>query len=393
MIKHPHDEREKLGSKVLFIPERYGDRKSVALLDSFRGRDVQHEERLLRMFQKAGYFIERNGSFSGKQGELAFGLYHKLAGGSHRKLDDEITESTNVPRPHELSIDEVRQLNFPIVVKDPYQHGGERIYLLENEEALTRFIARVMVGQRLSDLYDETNQDEIIESIMNGVRTWNFDSEWFYYKDLRELEHYQFQEYVETPSEYHTSFRVLVDAYGEVYSGAIIRSPKKKGEESIVEPKLLLSTDPITEISYSQREYDILLKHPDSPFFLNSQKIVSNAAQGGISIALGGQPVVNEIDQQVLIDHGIDPYNPTIPQIMADRASSIGKAARGMNAYVGVDFIMNQSLDPLFLEANFGPVLTPDEIGITVQDDRIKSSGFETSQYCELALIAKIASK
>lgn len=385
-------------SKVLIIPERFGSSHyKTSPMDYLHGDlDVQlrYEDAVLRIFNQAGYRVSRGGSYSGKAGELGFGIERSIATpAEYFRMMAEISQ-TRLPREFSLD-DQARPLFLPTVAKIKAAHGGDSVYLIESRESWIRFEAWRRMSYLVGELYYQADSKAIIQEALDRVRNNKLDYKWFDKKIP--LNYWSFQEFIDCPSQYYTSFRIIADAFGEVHGGALIRSPKIKGSERRDCPQMQWSQDPINEVSHINGEFAVLLEHPKSPFFLNSKKIVSNVAQGGIKILLNGKPVDDKTNSSVLIEHGINPDNPLIPKNLTTRASEIGKASRGICPYVGVDFIFDVQLNTYLLEVNTGPTVSPDIINLVVPESvKKRYEGLPARmsyEYCQPELLKRIAKK
>jgi hypothetical protein len=116
---------------------------------------------------------------------------------------------------------------------------------------------------------------------------------------------------------------------------------------------------------------------------LRSKLIVSNVLQGGKTVPLSGARIISPVDREVLMAHGINPDDPTIPINLIKTASRIGILARGDYPFVGVDFILDKSGRYIYLETNFEPSISPELIGLPLNTD---------TSTAHLALMKKIIS-
>lgn len=268
----------------------------------------------------------------------------------------------SLEQPKRFSFDEVSQNSGPIVAKDISVDRGESVFLLEDKEALCRFLvwqhtfAFREVAQNYMDGTLVQRANRIIEaSRMVRNKRWNWEG----FKDMKPEKGWIFQEFIETPGDYYTSFRILADGYGNIHYGTLLRSPETKGKRKIKDPRPVPPENPAFELLY----------RPGSNFQLpKTPNIVSNAIQGGISIQLNGERITDETNRSVATAHNIDPDNPQIPESIAEKASLLGRYMKLAFPYIGVDFIYNQECKDLFLEGNAWPALFAEGLGVSQQD-------------------------
>ncbi len=131
----------------------------------------------------------------------------------------------------EYTFEEVLQGERPVVAKDLNEDRGEFVYYLKDREAVAKFLVWDLVFRSFEvDDPVETAEKTIriaagggLEAIRRG--NWN----WKGFGRMRPPKNVVFQEYIDTPSEFYTSFRLLVDAYCNIHYGTLIRSAQKKG--------------------------------------------------------------------------------------------------------------------------------------------------------------------
>lgn len=380
--------------KVLFIPPWYGIAETLTLEHIFsRTRDLAHEQQIVKIFKENGYIVINGGEYSGAPGQMGITSDKTLE--SNLETTRYLNTHLNIDSPKELTFQDKPQ-KYPIVMKRTTAHGGDDIYLIENYDQWIKFQAWFRLNQNIMQLYDQPDRGKsIIEEAKRHVQEGELDWEKFLF---RSQETWVAQEYINTPSDYHTSFRVLVDAFGEVYYGKLLRSACKKGLETLTLSDKS-SSDPIeaaTQINYALNN---LLRHPQSPFYLGAKKIVSNVLEGGKAILLNGNNVTDLEDIKMLRAHGIDPQNPQVPAKILESAKRIGTACRGLYPYIGIDFIMDGNLNPYLLEVNSGPMMEPIDFGIQIplwlkekySDKPIPDR--ELYNFCEEELMKRIAGK
>lgn len=236
--------------------------------------------------------------------------------------------------------------SLPFVLKRKDEHGGVDKFLikdLDQLKILKRFYEEI-------NLYDRERRIEELKR------------EYFYYKDLEfdEVGHSNhviscnlidykkvfhesmiLQEYIKTPTKYNTSLRVLTSSSGDILASSLKYSNiERKAEE----------------------KYDGLfakyLSNPTSPYFLNSESIISNTVAGGSSILLG-ESNYSLLEQEILIAHGIHPNHAFISQEVRNACLHIAtQCSHEIGAICGIDFIYDEEKGAWkYLEEHEGPML------------------------------------
>ncbi len=318
-------------------------------------------------------FQERD--YDDVQGLFLDNGYQLVVGGRHNhqnplEISIELSTSFKVPFPKEraqiassasgiglpetFSLGEALTRCTPVVAKDRHKNGGKNKFLLATEEQKVRFATWMLHVQRLNPTsgvpYDGL---EGIERLRREVSSGHF-----YLNNganPRWNDGWEFEEFIETPGSNYTSIRVVPDSYGNVHYGLITKSDHKKADNKKVEvdPRLPRPGTNLLDPAGST----ILLKDPQSPFFLNSESIVSNILSGGKGILLGGTPIQDEEDRQLAKDLGINPDFPQIPDLLAEASSKIGLALKAGIPFMGIDFMERTDGSFVLLEVNTGPLL------------------------------------
>ncbi|MCL4418921.1 hypothetical protein M1146_02335 [Patescibacteria group bacterium] len=292
-----------------------------------------------------------------------------------------------IERPTEYTFTEVLRLSGPFVAKDLRDDRGESVYYLEGRENIAKFIAWSFAFT----IPDTLNRKKLwkrsrrIIAASEATRKGNWD--WNGFASMKPEDGWVFQEYIETPSKFYTSFRILADGYGNIHYGTLIRSPQEKRVRRLHDPRPKEDFNP----AYAY------LRKPGSPLYIDAPHIVSNTAQGGIPIQLNGGKAADPTDREVLIAHNIDPKNPQIPKSIVKKARLIANAMGYAIPYTGIDFIYNQGLQDRFLEANFFPTLSAQGLGISDMEieQRVQNPGNrdEVQTYLQKVLVRRIVDK
>lgn len=172
-------------------------------------------------------------------------------------------------------------------------------------------------------------------------------------KPLRDS--FSFKKFIKTPSDYFTSYRVLVSAVGEVHASALVVSDRKKSQVSNIRSdkdldKLMAGITVIQELIDYLEIYG-------SPYYLKSKKIVSNVASGGRVIPLDPTEKsrsITEDEKRILAQHNI--VDQKAPEEIIKQAKAIGAGlGRRMGLMVGIDFIQDGEGNFYYLETNDVP--------------------------------------
>ena len=210
------------------------------------------------------------------------------------------------------------EIDFPLFLASCLE-GGEAKYLLENAEQLEKLkgLNKDLGDQPLNDFFE-------------------------------------FKEFIPTPSNRYTSYRIITSATGEVIAAGLLYSAHTKGEKKTIQVPSDRTWNNPGDLKTNG------LENPTSPFFLNAIDARSNIQQGGRCIPLlGGERArrVTSEEEEILVAHGIAPFSIEIPEILAEEAESIGKGiGKFYGLAVGLDFLQNHDTGEFyFLEANAGP--------------------------------------
>ncbi len=237
---------------------------------------------------------------------------------------------------------------LPFVLKNIDENGGIEKFILRTPEQL----------EILKRFYDEVNDYDFNRRAQKANEEWKclgkqiiFDRETgksntsicMFILDYKEMfnEKMVIQEYIETPTKYNTSIRVLTSSTGDVFCGSL---------------KYMEPSNPDTNY---YGDFDIYLSDPSSPYFLGNESIISNTVAGGNSIVFGKNNY-SEIEKSVLCEHGINPANATIPESVSKVAKKIAVSCRReIGAISGMDFIYDKNTKTWkFLEQHEFPMLT-----------------------------------
>lgn len=208
---------------------------------------------------------------------------------------------------------------FPVVVYYKSGNGGMGKYLIEDEVQLAKMTAF---------LNEEGSQMK----------------EYFYVK-----------EFIDTPSNHYTSYRVVTASSGEILASGLLYSGNLKNAPTYQSRDI----DPSSLGLIGSSLLDFL-NAPQSPYYLHSRKFISNIAGGGGIIPLNpsenSRSITSE-ELEILQEHDIA-SDQSLPAVIADWAEKIGSSlGRRMSLVTGIDFIQDQEGNFYYLETNAEPGL------------------------------------
>ncbi len=281
----------------------------------------------------------------------------------------EIINTVGVPMPESYSVFGMLDTEGPVVAKVVNAQRGEGKYLLRTREEKQRMAAFCLLRPEIIEgLFtdpDSTASNKRLEQLIEKIVQGEISGPEFLSRSGRKI---NFEEYVETPSSRYTSFRIVVDAYGNIHSILLIYSAQDKQETQRTVRSM--ATDYKVAVTY-----DTYLLSPESPFYIPVPPIVSNHAQGGGQINFMYFEDVDEqtrqLHEQILLAHGFDPNNPKFPEHVLEWARKLGKAFRKEGLWTGIDFIMDQNGKFKIMEMNLNPHIDPEDIGYTEEQRRL----------------------
>jgi hypothetical protein len=273
--------------------------------------ESDYVRQILDSAERAGATIQQNAHMSDSDDAYMFAL---VGAGSPTQHERDAMNDVGIRMPHTQPLQDLLDGNVmntpPVVVANNQRDGGTEKYLIETPEQLevmSRFGSSLRPGSR---------QD------------------------------YEVREFIETPSNHYTSYRVLVDGAGNVLASGLLYSQATKSYPLRNAPMRSLRSE---------------LSHNGNGTFTWFTDIRSNLSTGGRVIPLMGeyaQGAKNHNQAEILKAHGIDPTNPKTPEDVLGQASIVGElACRRAGLVIGVDFLAdaNQNNEPVFLEYNGWP--------------------------------------
>ena len=215
----------------------------------------------------------------------------------HKRLDKNIKGALlmhGINKPDTFSFDILSQdciSLLPFVIKNAVMHGGSSKYLISSEQQL----------KKLKEFLEKYGLEAFFSKFM------------------------VIQKYVETPTEYNTSLRILVSSSGDIlYAALKYAEVKEVGSGNFDD---------------NSDMFDYYLLNKNSPYFLGGKTIASNTLAGGNNILLE-ESGYSELERQILIAHGIDPDNSLVPEEIRLACQEVMKnCGKELGAICGMDFI------------------------------------------------------
>lgn len=340
-------------TRVLRVPPSFG------LFESKKLANTQSEElAIIDVFQRRGFRIERGGQ-PDFDNPLEIGIHARASSNVPRARDMELAQETSIEADPEIGVprryrafSEILDTPDPLVAKWA-GHGGKGKFLLRTEEDKARFLAVAAIGNFLWPLLRGSGRDVKIQKLLEKVKERNFE-DLIFEKDLL---YYTVEEYIQQPTEYNTSYRIVADAYGNIHYGLFLFKKRKNTIQKNYSDVGVLES----ALRRGGNSFDLLM-HPKSPLYIPSPDIISNHLGGSEKIRLRGEKVANPLHRRILKAHGIDPDDPQIPRALVEAAKKIGQKARYDYPFVGIDFLLQRGKKGkpryYFLEANAGAAVS-----------------------------------
>lgn len=219
---------------------------------------------------------------------------------------------------------------LPFIVKNEKSHGGTEKFIVRTKEqvaTLKRFYNEINNYARQKSIekvkqqwsgYPDLEFDELGHS-NRGINIWIVDYKKIFHQDIR------MQQFIKTPTEYNTSLRVLTSSSGDILASSLKYAMPSK--------------NPSGNHTGLFSQY---LSDPSSPYFLNSDSVISNTVAGGNSILLG-KDHYSSLEQEILKAHDIDPNNAVVPEDVRKACIKIAmNCSREIGAICGLDFIYDE---------------------------------------------------
>lgn len=265
-----------------------------------------------------------------------------------------------------------RLLNDP----DVFTLVGNRTMIREREAALFNLPAAFKIRRPKTIRFDEPEASKPRLPFVLAVRNASSGIGKYFIEEPEQLQTvqmmfedhaalnpshgFEIREWIPTPSDYYTSYRVITGPTGEVLAAGLLYNNHKDLDARIPpirqQEPLLRST---SSIDYWGKSFSAALEDPSSDYYLNSRNICSNIDQGGKCIPLRETPLrpLSSNENDILAAHNIDPDRPVLPDDVAGQAGRVGRwSGKVAGLVIGVDFVQHRDTgESYLLDINTGP--------------------------------------
>ncbi len=256
-------------------------------------------------------------------------------------------EEAGIPIPETMEVQEYLEKGIedkPVVLKHRRSSLGRGVFYLDRSQIEILFGDELTPEMRALVLAYLPNPT-FLERGVNTVRYIIPNGSWKkrmsqHIRSVIQPENYFVQEFIETPSDSFTSYRIFTVG-GEILGCVINASGQTKA-------------DAMAGNGWTREFYQSLASA------VNTHPIVSNYSAGGIQIEVFPRYYgrLNERNQQVLRDHGIDPDARDIPKPLKELAQLVGRELTKYGVVIaGQDWLQDTKGNFYFLEANPSPGL------------------------------------
>lgn len=366
--------KEPQGKKIFHVYKGYGDDTNVGSTLGFLFRNIRHEQRILETIMSHGYEIVEEGSFNERNPqEIMISSDHDVTIVERERA---VAEQVGISMPKEYLPQEIISIDVPVVSKVDGFDRGELKYLLETKNQKMKYLSWAILGQKIGSFAYNPDYNKELEKVFRDVEHGQFKS-----NNGGFLDGCRFEEFIQTPGDFFTSLRVVVDAFGVIHYSQVNRSERRKKDLKIMEP-YYQTDNPLKEVSKAGSSLSLVLRHPNNPFYLASKQFLSNVYQGGTPILLNELPADDSTNREVLTSLGLNPDRPQLPANLVDLSVKIGKKYRKFYPYVGIDYMLRDNpREYVLLEINKGPSLRPEGLGLPKDTD---------AAVCELAMLDRV---
>jgi len=237
------------------------------------------------------------------------------------------------PTTYKFSLESLKNKKYqlPFVFKNESINGGKEKFLIETENDYNNLIKACEDLINIDSLYNSKNYNKYLN------------------------DNFVIQEYIETPSKYNTTVRLLTSSSGDLLYGSL---KYNKPEEY---------KDDTTLLGYFLNDI----------YPLSTKSIVSNTFSGGENILLGKDKYLEE-EKELLNSHNIDSdsFNNLI-----EISKDIHKEYKNILGVIcGFDYIYDKEKEKWFLleyhsKPMVGDYSTRQNINYTVESDKITAEG------------------
>ncbi len=217
----------------------------------------------------------------------------------------------------------------PVVLKVNGWSRGENIFFVERLEQLVNYFDRKFYRK--------------------GVRVSLGGSLEMYDNTLPDSEDYHVSEFIDSPSDHYTHFRILTFK-DQILVAVLNYSSNKKSDESRMNEEYGRGI-PGRMLNWTTA--------PESPMYLGWKQIVSNHVAGSTQIPItltSDSREITDYERTIIEEHGINPNHPELPTKLVGLAKKVGTLlSKYGSSYLGQDWIMNRKSNFHFLEVNDAP--------------------------------------
>lgn len=350
---HLFDALSRVGVEVKIFPHDY-DGNSKASLKSLESA-CESAEMIIHSTPKVGAFQCQNDSwreeYQQRVEDLIYSRFlNKTDFSSHTKVVTDKRSSHRIAQANGINVPETWSMEkylseirtLPILFKTPHGSRAEGNLFLDREEQLKLF-------------FDEEANARCRRSSPS-------------------MDSYDAQEYINTPSNHFTHYRIFSLGDGTIIGAVLGVSGNKKDQlerkacpsnysyedtlnEDFQRKKELIPQNELVAILWGRPIYE----HVFSPLYLGLIDVFSNHSNSGTQIALtptSKSKVATDYEKGILTEHSINPNMPQLPGKLEDMARQVARtfAPHGL-LYTGQDWLQDRKGNFYFLEVNSGPGL------------------------------------
>lgn len=263
---------------------------------------------------------------------------------------------------------------FPAVAKNHGLNAGMHKYLIEQPEQWAA-MRRLLAGDPVREIsvedqteYQKVQRDarQVFTDFPEGTpehESWkSYLTSWNRYiadyqnpagSSLQDF--FEYHQFIETPSDHFTSYRVLTSASGAILASTLYYSDGKKSD---FQPRSI--DGDITKMGQPGDDAFDFLLHPESLAYVGSRSFQSNKTTGGHGIVLDPTSEAkprSAHENEILAAHGLSTKHPELPEKIRVTSSTIAKTiGPRLGVVVGIDWIQEDTTGAFhYLETNSGP--------------------------------------
>lgn len=318
---------EENGVQVVSIP--YDSRETLDTKLAEVTAELESADLIFHESPRVAYNVEENSTREGLQRAVEELIQLKFLGKSSflkresnaasKEEAKAIIEAAGIPKPQSWTVDEylASERSLPVILKANWSSCGQGIFYFDRSEQM--------------DIFWDMDRYQ-------NIGPWSLPKP--------KKEDYDVQEFIETPSNHFTHYRIFTTGDGNIVGAVMSVSGNRKDQMKIdSRPGPFLGGN--------------IYNCEDIPTYLGCKKVISNHAQGGSQIAFdanGNSKPLTDNDREVLVAHGYDPSNVTLNHKLTDLASGVAKlfSQHGI-LYAGQDWMQDPQGNFYLIELNAGP--------------------------------------